>query len=120
MSELLESALNPRSVAVIGASENPNKIGGRPILYMQRQGYKGKIYPVNPTRTEVQGLKCYAKLADLPEVPEVALIVVAGDAAVAAVDECAALGVKAAVVLASGFGAVSGMKSVTIGVRRSR
>ena len=106
MSELLESALNPRSVAVIGASENPNKIGGRPILYMQRQGYKGKIYPVNPTRTEVQGLKCYAKLADLPEVPEVALIVVAGDAAVAAVDECAALGVKAAVVLASGFGEV--------------
>ena len=106
MSDLLESALNPRSVAIIGASENPNKIGGRPIFYMERHGYQGRIYPINPSRTEVQGLRCYPSLASLPEVPELAIVVVAGQNAVAAVDECAALGVGAVVVMASGFGEV--------------
>ena len=104
MTDLLQSALNPQSIAIIGASENTNKIGGRPILYMQRQGYKGRLYPINPSRSEIQGLKSYAALADLPEVPELALVIVGGDSAVAAVAECAALGVKSAIVIASGFG----------------
>lgn len=102
--EVLACAIAPRSVAVIGASENPNKIGGRPILYMKRHGYRGALYPINPARSELQGLKCYASLGSLPEVPELALVIVSGEAAVAAVDECAARGVKVAVVLASGFG----------------
>ena len=104
MSDLLQSALDPRSVAIIGASENPHKIGGRPIFYMKRNGYRGAIYPINPNRSEIQGLKCYASLDGLPEVPELAIIIVGGDAAVAAVDECAARGVKAGIVIASGFG----------------
>ncbi|QIL71254.1 acetate--CoA ligase family protein [Diaphorobacter sp. HDW4B] len=102
--DLLESALNPRSVAVIGASENIHKIGGRPILYMGRHGYQGKIYPINPTRDEIQGHKSYASLSALPEVPDLALIVVGGDKTVAAVEECAERGVKSAVIIASGFG----------------
>ncbi len=104
MSDLLESALDPQSVAVIGASENIHKIGGRPIYYMQRHGFRGRIYPINPARDEVQGLKCYGSLAALPEAPDLALVIVGGDKAVAAVDECAARGVKSAVVIASGFG----------------
>lgn len=104
MSDLLESALNPQSVAVIGASENIHKIGGRPIYYMQRHGFRGRIYPINPARQEVQGLESYSSLAALPEVPDLALVIVGGDKAVAAVDECAARGVKSAVVIASGFG----------------
>ncbi|MDO8693032.1 MAG: acetate--CoA ligase family protein [Sheuella sp.] len=106
MSDLLESALNPRTVAIIGASENIHKIGGRPIYYMQRAGFSGTIYPVNPTREEVQGLKSYPSLASLPEVPELVLIVVAGEKALEAVEECAATGVKSVVVIASGFGEV--------------
>lgn len=106
MSDLLESALNPRTVAIIGASENIHKIGGRPIYYMQRGVFKGTIYPINPTRSDVQGLKSYPSLASLPEVPELVLIVVAGDKAVQAVEECAARGVKSVVVIASGFGEV--------------
>lgn len=104
MQDLLTSALNPRSVAIIGASENIHKIGGRPIYYMQRHGYQGAVYPVNPAREEIQGHKAYASLAALPEVPELALVVVGGDKTVAAVEDCAARGVKAAVVIASGFG----------------
>jgi acyl-CoA synthetase (NDP forming) len=106
MSDLLETALNPRTVAIIGASENIHKIGGRPIYYMQRAGFRGTIYPINPSRTEVQGLKSYAALAQLPETPELVLIVVAGDKAVEAVEECAAMGVQSVVVIASGFGEV--------------
>ena len=101
---MLESALSPRSVAVIGASDNPHKVGGRPILYMKRYGYRGAIYPVNPARKEVQGIVAFPGLDSIPEVPELAIIAVAGDEAVAAVQACAARGVKVAVVMASGFG----------------
>lgn len=104
MTDLLTSALNPRSVAIIGASDNIHKIGGRPIYYMQRHGYQGAIYPINPSRTEIQGHKSYASLAALPEVPDLALVVVGGDKTVTAVEDCAARGVKSAVIIASGFG----------------
>jgi acyl-CoA synthetase (NDP forming) len=100
----LRTALNPRSVAVIGASENPNKIGGRPLLFLSRFGFKGKVYPINPKRSEAQGFKVYPGLAALPEAPEVAIIVVAGDLALESVEECARAGVKVAIVMASGFG----------------
>ncbi|CAL8480331.1 acetate--CoA ligase family protein [Caballeronia sp. S22] len=94
---------NPASVAVIGASDNPNKVGGRPIHYMRRYGFGGRILPVNPQRAEVQGLPCFASLADLPEVPEAAIVAVSGDAASAAIRACADMGVRVAIVMASGF-----------------
>lgn len=85
---MLEAALSPRSVAVIGASDNPHKVGGRPILYMQRYGFRGAIYPINPVRSSVQGLRAFAWLHDLPEVPELAIVAVGGDEAVRAVQDC--------------------------------
>ncbi len=100
----LSAALNPQSVAVIGASENPEKIGGRPIKYMLRAGYKGRLYPVNPNRTEIQGLKAYPDIASIPEAPDLAIVAVPGMGAVAAVAACAERGVKVAVVITSGFG----------------
>jgi acyl-CoA synthetase (NDP forming) len=99
--------LAPRSVAVVGASDDPGKIGGRPVDYLRRYRFSGGIYPVNPSRTVVQGLACYPDVASLPEVPDAALIVVPGAAALAAVEGCAAAGVGAAVVLSSGFGEMS-------------
>jgi acyl-CoA synthetase (NDP forming) len=102
----LEAALDPKSVAIIGASENPNKVGGRPVHYLDKFGFKGKIFPINPSRTEVQGYKCYSSLADLPEAPDMVIVAVAGDNAIGAVEDCAARGVKIAVVMASGFGEV--------------
>ena len=103
----LRTVLDPRSIAVIGASENPNKIGGRPLLYLSKFGFKGKVYPINPNRRETQGFKAYPGLSALPEAPEVAIIAVPDDLAVQAVDECGARGVKAAIVMASGFGETS-------------
>jgi acetate---CoA ligase (ADP-forming) len=102
----LKAALDPRSVAIIGASENPNKVGGRPVHYLDKFGFKGKIFPINPSRGEVQGYKCYKSLDDLPEAPEMVIVAVAGDNAIGAVEDCAAHGVKIAVVMASGFGEV--------------
>ncbi len=106
MSDLLESALNPQSVAVIGASENIHKIGGRPIHYMQKHGFGGRIYPINPSRDEVQGFRSYASLEALPEAPDLAMVIVGGEKAVDAVAQCAARGVKSVVVVASGFGEI--------------
>src|ERR1700721_3254726 len=102
----LKAALDPRSVAIIGASENPNKVGGRPVHYLDKFGFKGKIFPINPSRTEVQGHKCYKSLGDLPEAPDMVIVAVAGDNAIGTVEDCAAHGVKCAVVMASGFGGV--------------
>ncbi len=100
----LRSFLDPRSVAIIGASNEVNKVGGRPLHYLKSYGFKGPIYPVNPTRKEVQGLAAFPSLASLPEVPELAVVVIPGDAAVAAIKDCAARGVKAAICITSGFG----------------
>src|ERR1700709_2470359 len=95
----LKAALDPKSVAIIGASENPNKVGGRPVHYLDKFGFKGKIFPINPSRTAVQGYKCYKSLSDLPEPPRMESTAVAGDNAIGAVDDCAARGVKIAVVM---------------------
>lgn len=102
----LRRALSPRSIAVIGASDNAHKIGGRPIAYLSRFGFKGQVFPINPARSEVQGLRSYKTLADLPSVPDVAIIAVPGDLAVQAVDECAQAGVCVGIIMSSGFGEV--------------
>jgi acyl-CoA synthetase (NDP forming) len=99
-----EALLTPRSVAIIGASENADKIGGRPIRYLRDFGFQGRILPVNPSRALVQGLDAYPTVDALPEAPDAAIIAVAGQAAVGAVEACAARGVKAAIIMASGFG----------------
>lgn len=111
MTASLKAALDPRSIAVIGASENPNKIGGRPLLYLSRFGFRGAVHPINPNRGEVQGLRAVPRLSDLDEAPDLAVIAVPGEAAVAALDECAAVGVKVAVMMASGFGETAGGKA---------
>jgi acyl-CoA synthetase (NDP forming) len=100
----LRRALAPRSIAVIGASDNAHKIGGRPIAYLSRFGFQGQVFPINPARAEVQGLRSYRALADLPEVPDLAIIAVPGELAVQAVDECARMGVAVGIIMSSGFG----------------
>lgn len=101
---MLASALNPASIAIVGASDNPHKVGGRPILYLQRYGFRGAIYPINPARSTVQGLPAFAAIEQTPQPPELAIVAVAGDEAVRAVEACAERGVKVAVVMTSGFG----------------
>lgn len=93
----------PNSVAIIGASNDPEKIGGRPIRYMRENGFEGVLYPVNPGRAEVQGIPAYPSVRDLPEVPDVVIIAVGGSNAVEQVVACAELGVSGCIIMASGF-----------------
>ena len=99
----LTPLLAPRSVAVLGASSDPTRISGRPIAYMKSQGFQGGLYPINPNRTEVQGLKAYASINDVPEVPDVAIVAVASEVAAAAIEDLAKKGVKAVVMFTAGF-----------------
>ena len=95
--------LNPQSVAVIGASDDPSRIGGRPIAYMRGQGYQGKIFPVNPNRATVQGLTAYPNVAALPETPDVAIVIVPASAALESVTALAERGCAAAILFTAGF-----------------
>ncbi len=99
----MDVLFKPRSVAVIGASADASKTSGRPIAYLQQHGFAGAIYPVNPRVSEIKGLTCYPSIAALPEVPDVAMLLLGADRAEGAVRELAALGVKACIVLASGY-----------------
>ena len=101
--QALKIALNPASIAVVGASDNPNKIGGRPLAYMARFGFKGVVYPINPQRSEVQGYKTFPNLQALPSTPDVVVIAVPGELAVQAVFECADMGVACCIIMSSGF-----------------
>lgn len=107
----------PASVAVVGASDDPEKIGGRPLRYMREFGYAGTVVPVNPKRPEVQGMATVPTLAESPVVPDVALIGVPGVAAVEAVETAAAMGVKGCVVMSSGFGETSTAEGAALQAR---
>ena len=100
----LDALFNPRSVAIVGASADPSKTGGRPVNYLLKHGFAGTIYPINPKADEISGLKCYASIADLPEAPDAAIVLLGAERSAAAVRELAAKGTRLAIVLASGFG----------------
>jgi acetate---CoA ligase (ADP-forming) len=93
----------PRSVAIVGQSDDPAKTAGRPLKFLRQMGYAGQVYPVNARRERVLGERAWPSLAALPEPPEHVYIVTPTEAAVAAVEDCGRLGVKVATVLADGF-----------------
>lgn len=102
-SEICQALLYPKSIALVGASDDAKKTGGRPQQFLRRSGYQGTIYPINPRRTEVQGEKAWPSLTALPEVPEHVFVLSPTDTVVDTVKECAQLGVKLVTILASGF-----------------
>ena len=99
----ISALLAPNSVALVGASDDVTRIGGRPLRYLRESGFAGAVYPVNPKRETVQGLKAYASIGVLPQAPDVAILAVPAAATVQAVEECAERGVKAAIVFSAGF-----------------
>ncbi|HWK68434.1 MAG TPA: acetate--CoA ligase family protein [Rhizobiaceae bacterium] len=98
--------LQPKSVAVIGASSDRSRIGGRPIWWMLEAGFEGAIYPVNPNRAEIQGLKAYASVADLPAAPEAAVVAVPAPQVAETLRALGRRGCRAAIVFSSGFAEV--------------
>ncbi|MGK6320265.1 acetate--CoA ligase family protein [Sphingomonas sp. DT-204] len=103
----LDALFSPRSIVLVGASDDPARIGGRPLRYLRASGFEGGVYPLNPKRATVQGERCYARLGDLPEVPDLALLAVPAAATRQALEDCAAAGVRAATIFAAGFAEMS-------------
>ncbi len=100
----LRALLEPRAIAVIGASAELSKLNGRPLKHLLDKGYPGRLYPVNPKYTTVAGLRCWPSVADLPERVDLAIVVLPARDVVEAVRELGHAGVPFAVVFSSGFG----------------
>ena len=103
MKHRLDPLLRPRSVAVVGASSRTDSIGEWAVKNLDLGGYEGKLYAVNPRYEEVQGHRCYAALADLPEVPDCVIFAVGDHRLEAALDDAIAVGVPAAVIQSALF-----------------
>lgn len=111
--KLAQHLLNPRSIALVGASNDPGKTTGRPLRFLRQSGFAGRIYPVNQRHAQVQGEAAWPTLSDLPEVPDQVFVLTPTETVIDTVNECARLGIKLVTVLASGFS-----ESGSIGVER--
>jgi acetyl-CoA synthetase (ADP-forming) len=100
---LLRRVLNPRSVAVIGASDSTEKFGGRVMNFVVKHGFEGAVIPVNPSASTIRGIRAYAAIGDAPGPVDVALLAVPNAHIASAVEACGAAGVAACVVLTADF-----------------
>jgi len=100
---MFEQFFSPKSVAVIGASREPGKLGSQILSNIISGQFQGKIYPVNPKATEISGLKCYPDISSIPDVPELAVVVVPAKFVASVIEECGRKGTKSAVVISAGF-----------------
>ena len=103
MTGSLDRLFRPRSVALIGASTDPKKIGGRPLHFLRKHGFEGEIWPVNPHAVEIEGYRSYPDVDSLPGVPDIAVVLVGPQQAVSATASLSRKGCGAAIVLAGGF-----------------
>lgn len=99
----LDKMFKPDSVAVVGASNSEGKVGYIVVNNIINDGFKGKVYPINPKDDEVQGLKAYKNVSDLPEVPDLVIISIPSRVVNPVVKECGEFGVKNLVVITAGF-----------------
>lgn len=102
----LDALFNPKSIAIIGASPDLKKIGGRPLSYLQNYGYKGDVYPINPKYDEINGLTCYHDILSVENSVDVAIIALPSSAVIENLEKCAKQGVKSVVIFSAGFGEI--------------
>ncbi|MDR1159171.1 MAG: CoA-binding protein, partial [Syntrophomonadaceae bacterium] len=99
----LEALFKPKNIAIIGASADVKKIGGRPIDYLKKYGYTGTIYPINPGRDEIQGVKAYHTVSEVPEPIDLAILAIPASVVLETIEQCAENGVKSAIIFSAGF-----------------
>jgi acetyltransferase len=105
---MLDFIFKPNSIAVIGASEDEKKIGHVVFRNLVKQGFEGKVYPVNPKREEILGIKCYPSVKDLPEKIDLAIVVIPAKGVPSVIKDCAEAGVKGLIVITAGFREIGG------------
>jgi acetyl coenzyme A synthetase (ADP forming)-like protein len=99
-----------KTVAVIGASREQGKVGNVVFTNFLRQGFKGRVYPVNPNAADILGHKCYESVRDIPDTVELAVIAVPGQFVPKVLDECGKKGIRHAVIISAGFKEVGNAK----------
>jgi acetyl coenzyme A synthetase (ADP forming)-like protein len=104
--DALNSLLKPKSIAIVGASATPGKIGYTVLENLQKSGYKGDIYPINPSATDILGIKCYAAITDVSGGIDAAVLCVPVKLVNEVAEECGKKGVKGLIVITSGFSEV--------------
>jgi acetyl coenzyme A synthetase (ADP forming)-like protein len=104
----LDELFRPRSVAVLGASNRPDSVGTSLFRNVLSAGFQGVVYPVNPSWPSVSGVRCYRSVGDLPEVPDLGIVIVPAPAVRNVVEELGRAGTKGVVVISAGFREVGG------------
>jgi len=99
----IHQMLNPRHIAVVGASADLTKFGSRLIRYLKKHNYSGQVYPVNPRETEVQGYPCFPSVSEIPGDVDMAAIMLPDTLVAEAIAECGKKGIKSAIIYGSGF-----------------
>jgi len=105
---VVSDLFSPKSLAVIGASRNPAKVGHTILRNIVESGYKGRVYPVNPKADEILGLKCYKSVLDIPDDVDLVVITVPAQIVLDVAEECGEKGVKYLVVISAGFKEIGG------------
>lgn len=103
MDPKITSLLKPKSIAVVGASATPGKIGYTVMNNLLKEGYSGKIYPINPSADEILGIKAYPSVLDVPDEIDAAVITVPAKFVIAVTEECGKKGIHGLIVISSGF-----------------
>jgi len=111
LAENLKELFSPESVAIIGASRHPGKIGYTILRNIIEYGYKGKIYPINPKADEILGLKAYPSVLNVPDKIDMAIVAVPVKIVPKVAEDCGKKGVKVLVVITSGFGEVGNIEA---------
>ena len=99
----LKEIMSPKSIAIVGASDNKTRIGGRPLSNMIEKGFSGEIYPINPNRDTVQGIKAYSSLLDVKDDLDFILVAVPSKIVVSVLEEAVIKKAKTALIFSSGF-----------------
>src|SRR4051794_2944729 len=108
----LDTFFAPSSIALIGASRDLDKIPGRLLSMLRKNRYPGRIYPVNPNYGELDGLKCYPSIGEVGQPIDLAIVIIPARAVLGALEQCAGVGVKNAVIISSGFAEEGGDSTV--------
>ena len=114
----LEPAFNPESIAVVGASDRRGSVGQVVLANIIQGGFGGAVFPVNLKYNEVQGLRCYRRIAELPEAPDLAVIMTPPETVPGLIGELGQRGVKAAVVITAGVGAQDSLRQKMLDAAR--
>src|SRR5690625_2019952 len=103
LTNFMEALLKPSTIAIVGASADKRKMGSLPLTFLERYGYKGKVYPINPRRETINNLKCYSNVSEIPDTIDMLVVAVSANFIPDVIKDCKPNQVKTALILSSGY-----------------